>query len=296
MQASSKYYRTQGNDRLKKRLWQRTIMRTAKDLDSIKQMKICWRVVIVLTSVYQSLAFITTKQFSSKGWKLLSSFDGNDQLDALQRRLQAKLLKNQIEVKLDLTDKAIPSKDLRNVVKQSVNQEKTTVNQIRQEKSYKNDQIKTSTRTNEQSQNAQVISIEDKTINSVEIAEGVGLGLLPYLLIPALLLNAARSFINIQKSKPRVATSPSTETKSKIYTKSITEGAKEGYFELYSGKKSRDLDDIRNGYKIVAASLGAAAVFTLALIVINKSSSEVCLRALYHHYPLKIFRIGFNLA
>lgn len=130
-----------------------------------------------------------------------------------------------------------------------------------------------------------------------EYFAGVGLGLLPYAAGVAILLGALKSFppkrdatqsnkqgpkaiatptANKQTSKPlskqqqSVPVPPPTNP-TKVYDKSLLEGAKEGIQEFFQGKRS---SDIEVGLKLMLGSL-SVAVISAGLLFVTREEPEL---------------------
>lgn len=102
--------------------------------------------------------------------------------------------------------------------------------------------------------------------SSTDVFLGVGLGLAPYLAIPIVLFNAAKSLFKKPKPLPVVET---PKPKVSPYSKSLGEGLKEGFDELLSGKSTPDLELTRKGIKLSVGGFTVAAVFTGVLLALN---------------------------
>ena len=103
-----------------------------------------------------------------------------------------------------------------------------------------------------------------------EFSIGLGLGLLPYLLLPVLALNAAKGLFKPPKPLP-VPVEPTTTVGA--YTKSLQEGLNEGIKELFS-EQTADTDLTKKGIKLSAAGFGSAIVLTAVLFATTNAKEE----------------------
>jgi hypothetical protein len=103
-----------------------------------------------------------------------------------------------------------------------------------------------------------------------EFSIGLGLGLLPYLLLPVLALNAAKGLLKPPKPLP-VPVEPTTTVGA--YTKSLQEGLNEGIKELFS-EQTADTDLTKKGIKLSAAGFGSAIVLTAVLFATSNAKEE----------------------
>ena len=103
-----------------------------------------------------------------------------------------------------------------------------------------------------------------------EFSIGLGLGLLPYLLLPVLALNAAKGLFKPPKPLP-VPVEPTTTVGA--YTKSLQEGLNEGIKELFS-EQTADTDLTKKGIKLSAAGFGSAIVLTAVLLATTNAKEE----------------------
>ena len=103
-----------------------------------------------------------------------------------------------------------------------------------------------------------------------EFSIGLGLGLLPYLLLPVLALNAVKGLLKPPKPLP-VPVEPTTTVGA--YTKSLQEGINEGIKELFS-EQTADTDLTKKGIKLSAAGFGSAIVLTAVLFATSNAKEE----------------------
>ena len=111
--------------------------------------------------------------------------------------------------------------------------------------------------------------------SSIDVVLGFGLGLAPYLAIPIILFNSAKSLFKKPKPLPVVE---APKPKVSPYSKSLGEGLKEGFDELLSGKSTPDLELTRKGIKLSIGGFAVAALFTGVLVTLNggeKSETKV---------------------
>ena len=114
----------------------------------------------------------------------------------------------------------------------------------------------------------QVIAVDPSPpmeLSVPEVAAGLGLGLAPYLLIPVLLLNAAKGLIKPAKPLP-VPVEPTTTVGA--YTKSLQEGLNEGIKELFS-ENTADTELTKKGIKLSAAGFATSIAFAGILFYTN---------------------------
>jgi hypothetical protein len=97
-----------------------------------------------------------------------------------------------------------------------------------------------------------------------EYAAGITLGILPYVFLPAILLNSLTKFVKKPKPLPIIADPP---RKVEPYNKPLADGAKEGITELLSGKSSPDLDLTRKGIKLSLGSFALAGILTGVMFI-----------------------------
>lgn len=119
--------------------------------------------------------------------------------------------------------------------------------------------------------------------SSTDVILGIGLGLAPYLAIPIILFNAAKNLFKKPKPLPVVEV---PKPKVSPYSKSLGEGLKEGFDELFSGKSTPDLELTRKGIKLSIGGFTVAALFTGVLFTLNggeKSETKVAAPA-----PVKV--------
>ena len=187
---------------------------------------------------------------------------GNDEFSTLQQRLQARIKQENGEFKVVIDGKVNNGQGTRQA-KQTRFEVQTSIPAPVLNKNVQP----------EKTSNTQVVPINSiKSLDGMQVAGGIGLGLLPYLLIPFLLLNAVKGFF--RRPDPINQVSP-PQAKVKAYTKPLMEGAKEGYTELASGKKTKDLDDIRNGYKLAFSSFAIAAVVAAGSLIFGPKPEQV---------------------
>ena len=121
----------------------------------------------------------------------------------------------------------------------------------------------------------QVISVPPPSelataLSGGEFAVGLGLGLLPYLLIPVIALSAIKGLIKAPKPLP-VPIEPTTTVGA--YTKSLREGLNEGIKELFS-EQTADTELTKKGIKLSAAGFGTAIALTAVLFATSSAKEE----------------------
>lgn len=243
---------------------------------------------IFLVAIHCMTAFQSTLTSKTRTFSRLSM--NNDQLALLEKKLlERKAAANEqaVEVKsaapaTTTTNKKTvivsqPKKDTSTITAKvaSTAQQKTVIINPTDVKS----KVSTATSTVVTPQQKPVASAATVTttpasLSTGDFVAGVGLGLLPYLLIPAILLNAVKGFLGtLKKPKPLpVVQAPPVKAKSAPYTKSLGEGAKEGLSELLSGKKTEELELTRKAFKLSAAAFGMSAV--LGAVIFTAGSGE----------------------
>jgi hypothetical protein len=120
----------------------------------------------------------------------------------------------------------------------------------------------------------QVISVPPSepasALSGGEFAVGLGLGLVPYLLIPVLALSALKGLIKAPKPLP-VPVEPTTTVGA--YTKSLREGLNEGIKELFS-EQTADTELTKKGIKLSAGGFGVAIALTAVLFATTSAKEE----------------------
>ncbi len=211
---------------------------------------------------------------------------------ALEERLQARLKQNQVQVEVvsDSTAKQGATASKTAVKKEAVKSAAVTKQQAPAEKKQQQQiqstqkvappppppapVVKQEQKQVQQVAASQVVSSENK-ITSLEVFEGIGLGTLPFILVPVVLFNSVKGLI--PKPQPAASKAPAAapvKAKVQTYTKSLAEGAKEGYAELASGKSTPELDDTRRAYKIVGASFAVAIATAAFSFLFNGGNSN----------------------
>jgi hypothetical protein len=124
---------------------------------------------------------------------------------------------------------------------------------------------------------AQVISVSPSeppsalsALSGGEFAVGLGLGLVPYLLIPVIALSAVKGLIKAPKPLP-VPVEPTTTVGA--YTKSLQEGLNEGIRELFS-EQTADTELTKKGIKLSAGGFGVAIALTAVLFATTSAKEE----------------------
>ena len=108
------------------------------------------------------------------------------------------------------------------------------------------------------------------SLSGGEFVIGLGLGLVPYLLIPVLALSAVKGLVKPARPLP-VPVEPTTTVGA--YTKSLREGLNEGVKELFSVQNA-ETDLTKKGIKLSAAGFGSAIVLTAVLFATTKAAEE----------------------
>jgi hypothetical protein len=120
----------------------------------------------------------------------------------------------------------------------------------------------------------QVVSVAPtappSALSGLDLAEGLGIGLVPYLLIPALIFSSVKGLVKPSKPLPK-ASKPAVTAGA--YTKPLNVGAKEGLNEFLSGKETADNQLTKKGIKLSAAGFGSAIV--LSAVLVGTSGQEV---------------------
>jgi hypothetical protein len=120
----------------------------------------------------------------------------------------------------------------------------------------------------------QVISVPPSepasALSGGEFAVGLGLGLVPYLLIPVIALSAVKGLIKAPKPLP-VPVEPTTTVGA--YTKSLREGLNEGIKELFS-EQTADTELTKKGIKLSAGGFGVAIALTAVLFATTSAKEE----------------------
>ena len=120
----------------------------------------------------------------------------------------------------------------------------------------------------------QVISVPPSepatALSGGEFAIGLGVGFLPYLLIPVVALSAVKGLIKAPKPLP-VPVEPTTTVGA--YTKSLREGLNEGIKELFS-EQTADTELTKKGIKLSAAGFGVAIALTAVLFATTSAKEE----------------------
>jgi hypothetical protein len=115
------------------------------------------------------------------------------------------------------------------------------------------------------------VATPSASVGAGDLFLGVGLGLVPYLLIPLFLFNKVKELVKKPKPLPEVVTPP---PKVAPYSKSFGEGAKEGIDELLSGKVTPELELTRKGIKLAASAFAVAGVLTGGVFLLNGDEKE----------------------
>eukprot|EP01040_Poterioochromonas_malhamensis_P007542 gene7541-8143_t len=255
-------------------------------------MKIFFTFLVALTIVLHVTAF--NLPFSKLRSSTRHYANEKDVFAALEERLQARLKQNQVQVEVvsDSTAKQGTTASKTAVKKEAVKSAAVTKQQAPAEKKQQQQQTQTTQKVappppptpvvkQEQKQvqqvaASQVVTSENK-ITSLEVFEGIGLGTLPFILVPVVLFNSVKGLL--PKPQPAASKAPAAapvKAKVQTYTKSLAEGAKEGYAELASGKSTPELDDTRRAYKIVGASFAVAiATAAFSLLFNGGNNNEV---------------------
>lgn len=252
-------------------------------------MKIFLTFLVALTIVLHVAAF--NLPFAKLRSSTRHYANEKDIFAALEERLQARLKQNQVQVEVvsDSTAKQGATASKTAVKKEAVKSAAVTKQQAPAEKKQQQQiqstqkvapppppapVVKQEQKQVQQVAASQVVSSENK-ITSLEVFEGIGLGTLPFILVPVVLFNSVKGLI--PKPQPAASKAPAAapvKAKVQTYTKSLAEGAKEGYAELASGKSTPELDDTRRAYKIVGASFAVAIATAAFSFLFNGGNSN----------------------
>jgi hypothetical protein len=108
-------------------------------------------------------------------------------------------------------------------------------------------------------------------IGTNDFFAGVGLGLAPFVIIPAILFSTLKGLI--KPAKPLPVPVKAAVTKG-AYIKSFTEGSKEGLKEFFSGAGSEN-DLAQKTLKLSGAGFGSAVLLSAVLFTTSGSVKEV---------------------
>jgi len=110
---------------------------------------------------------------------------------------------------------------------------------------------------------AKTVAPTPDAVSFGDAAVGITLGIVPYLLLPAVAFNAAKGLVKKPKPLP-------VEPAPKVipYSKSLGEGIKEGLAEFAAGKIS---PDVRKALQLSAIGFGTAIGLTAVSVIINPS-------------------------
>jgi hypothetical protein len=117
-----------------------------------------------------------------------------------------------------------------------------------------------------------IISVDPSVPLSVpEVIVGVGLGIAPFLILPVLAFNAAKSLVKPPRPLP-VPVEPTTTVGA--YTKSLGEGLSEGFKELFT-ESNADTDLTKKGIFLSLGGFTLSAIFGGVLFITSQKSEVV---------------------